>query len=187
MIVRAALPLLVEMGPNVTTLQIARAAGISEPTIFRAFADKDEVLMACLEEAANPENVLIELESIDKEASLEERVSNLIDVIRARGERIGAIMSAIRLAASSKRRERRSLSDEEMHQLSERRTSSLQRIHSAVCSVLEPDETRLRQPVTDIATILMGIMMSLGQTRREGEVGITTKQLVDLILNGIVE
>ena len=54
MVVRAAIPLLVEIGPSVTTLQIARAAGISEPTIFRAFADKSEVLAACLAEVTDP-------------------------------------------------------------------------------------------------------------------------------------
>ncbi|MBW7456411.1 TetR/AcrR family transcriptional regulator [Paenibacillus sepulcri] len=188
MIVRAALPLLVEIGPSVTTLQIARAAGISEPTIFRAFADKDEVLLACLDEATKPENVLIELEAIDKEAGLEERLTNLIDVIRLQGERTGAIMNAVRLAAPSKRRERSSLSDEEIRRLSESRTASHQRIHSAVCSVLEPDEARLRQPVTDIATIVIGIVMSLGRARRmAGDMGITTKQLEDLIMNGIVK
>lgn len=41
MIVRAALPLVVEYGTSVTTAQIARAAGIGEGTIFRAFGDKD--------------------------------------------------------------------------------------------------------------------------------------------------
>ena len=57
MIVKAALTLLVEVGPGFTTHQLARAAGISEPTIFRAFANKDEVLLACLEEATKPYSI----------------------------------------------------------------------------------------------------------------------------------
>ena len=44
MIVRAVLPLVVEHGAAVTTSQIARAAGICEGTVFRAFKDKDELL-----------------------------------------------------------------------------------------------------------------------------------------------
>ena len=43
MIVAATLPLLLEHGDRVTTRQIAEAAGIAEGTIFRAFADKDEM------------------------------------------------------------------------------------------------------------------------------------------------
>lgn len=50
MIVRAALPLVIEHGSAVTTRQIARAAGIGEGTIFRVFADKDELLEACVSE-----------------------------------------------------------------------------------------------------------------------------------------
>ena len=43
MIVAATLPLLLEHGELVTTRQIAEAAGIAEGTIFRVFADKDEL------------------------------------------------------------------------------------------------------------------------------------------------
>jgi AcrR family transcriptional regulator len=51
MIVAATLPLLLEHGDRVTTKQIAEAAGIAEGTIFRAFADKDEVIVAVIEAA----------------------------------------------------------------------------------------------------------------------------------------
>ena len=44
MIVEATLPLLLEHGEMVTTRQIAEAAGIAEGTIFRVFADKDELI-----------------------------------------------------------------------------------------------------------------------------------------------
>lgn len=104
MIVQTTLQLLKEVGPNVTTLQIARAAGISEPTIFRAFADKNEVLAACLEEALKPEPITIELEAIDAEAGLEERLAKLIEVLRTQSERTGAILNAIRLASPPKPR-----------------------------------------------------------------------------------
>ncbi len=43
MIIEAMLPLLLEHGEMVTTRQIAEAAGIAEGTIFRVFADKDEL------------------------------------------------------------------------------------------------------------------------------------------------
>ncbi|WP_331763944.1 helix-turn-helix domain-containing protein [Streptomyces anthocyanicus] len=37
-----------------STAKIARAAGIGEGTIFRAFADKDALLAACMAEAVRP-------------------------------------------------------------------------------------------------------------------------------------
>ena len=53
-IVGALIPLLVERGGDVTTKEVARAAGIAEGTIFRVFPDKRSLLLAAAEEAMNP-------------------------------------------------------------------------------------------------------------------------------------
>src|SRR4051794_26355009 len=53
-ILEALVPLLVERGGEVSTKEIAQAAGIAEGTIFRVFADKGTLLMAAAEEAINP-------------------------------------------------------------------------------------------------------------------------------------
>ena len=50
----ALIPLLVERGGDVTTKEVARAAGIAEGTIFRVFPDKRSLLLAAAEEAMNP-------------------------------------------------------------------------------------------------------------------------------------
>ncbi|HEX4491256.1 MAG TPA: TetR/AcrR family transcriptional regulator [Acidimicrobiia bacterium] len=68
MIVAAALPLLLEHGDRVTSRQIAEAAGIAEGTIFRVFADKDEVIVAVIEAA---------LDQLPLEAALGEIAVNL--------------------------------------------------------------------------------------------------------------
>jgi AcrR family transcriptional regulator len=53
-ILAALIPLLVERGSEVTTKEIARAAGIAEGTIFGVFADKRSLFLAAAEEAMNP-------------------------------------------------------------------------------------------------------------------------------------
>ncbi|GAA1961587.1 TetR/AcrR family transcriptional regulator [Amycolatopsis minnesotensis] len=187
MIVQAAIPLLVELGPSVTTLQIARAAGISEPTIFRAFADKNEVLAACLAEATDPQHLVDELTSIEPSASLRERVLAVIEALRAHGERTGAVVNAVTVAGPVRPRTAESLSDEERTRLSASRTSSYQRMHDAVTAALAHDRPRI--PATEAATLVLAIVLALGRGDgwHTGPASVTTDGLADLVLHGITE
>jgi AcrR family transcriptional regulator len=186
MIVQAAVPLLVEIGPSVSTLQVARAAGISEPTIFRAFADKNELLAACLAEITDPRHVVDELAAIDLDSPLRDRLVALVEAVRAQGERTGAVVNAVSLAGSARPR-RDEMSDDERARLSESRTASWARLQAAVAAVLEPDAAGLRMPVTDVAALVLAIVMSLGRGggRGAGAASVTTDGLVDLLLDGI--
>ncbi|GAA5116232.1 TetR/AcrR family transcriptional regulator [Pseudonocardia adelaidensis] len=186
MIVRAAIPLLVEIGPSVTTLQIARAAGISEPTIFRAFADKNELLAACLTEITDSRHVVDELDAIDPGLPLRDRLIALIEAVRAQGERTGAVVDAVSLAGMSRPR-REDVPEDERARLSERRNASWARLRAAVAAVLEPDAAELRMPAPDVAGMVLAIVMSLGRGGGwgAGDASVTTDGLVDLLLHGI--
>ncbi|WP_431916541.1 TetR/AcrR family transcriptional regulator [Nonomuraea jabiensis] len=98
MIVRAALPLVVEYGTSVTTAQVARAAGIGEGTIFRAFGDKETLLAACMAEAARPDDTLAHVAAIALDVPLEERLIEAAEALRGYLARMGAVAGA--LAAS---------------------------------------------------------------------------------------
>ena len=95
MIVAAALPLLMEHGSAVTTLQIAKAAGIGEATVFRAFADKDELLNACVAAALRNDHVLAELDAVPLDQPLSARLTEAAETLHAYLHRMGAVISAV--------------------------------------------------------------------------------------------
>ncbi len=84
MIVAATLPLLLEHGDRVTSRQIADAAGIAEGTIFRAFADKDEIIAAVVESALDPEPLEAALNAIPEGLSFEEGLAAAVVIMQQR-------------------------------------------------------------------------------------------------------
>ncbi len=83
-IVEATKPLLFEHGEMVTTRQIATAAGVAEGTIFRVFADKDELLAATLEAVLDLSDFESGVRSIDPDLPFEDRLVVVTRMVRQR-------------------------------------------------------------------------------------------------------
>src|SRR3954471_5769331 len=95
MIVAAALPLVAEHGATLTTATIARAAGIGEATIFRAFADKDELLDACIAEVTRSDTALDSIAAIPLEEPLDVRLVEAGGALQASLRRMGEVIGAL--------------------------------------------------------------------------------------------
>jgi AcrR family transcriptional regulator len=95
MIVAATLPLLLEHGDRVTSRQIAEAAGIAEGTIFRAFADKDEVIAAVVEAALDPEPLEAALTGIAEGLAFEDGLAAAIVIMQQRVIDIWRLVSSV--------------------------------------------------------------------------------------------
>src|SRR5918997_1406399 len=95
-IVAATLPLLVEHGTAVTTRQIATASGIAEGTVFRAFADKQELLWACLHAAFDPGSPVRALAKIPSELPIRERLLRASATVAEHWDRAMQVGQAVR-------------------------------------------------------------------------------------------
>jgi AcrR family transcriptional regulator len=178
MIVAAALPLVAEYGAAITTNQIARAAGIGEATIFRAFTDKEEVLAACLAEAMSPGHVLNELASIPLDEPLAVRLAEAAEAMRAHLERMGTVIGTLHTSGH-----RRQTTGEQPAPGS--RETSMNALRDGVAELIEPDRAALRLDPEKLASIFLGMLFT--QRRRpagDGDPELTAQELVDVLLHG---
>ena len=180
MIVHAVLPLLVEHGTTVTSSQIARAAGIGEGTVFRAFKDKDELFDACTAEALKPDHVLDAIAEIPLDRPLEDRLVDAADALGAHLERMGALMGALRASGRLKPRD----SDQRGTWKGGRR-ESMAAIREALAELFAPDADRLRLPPEQLAALFLALLS--GGRRTASADSPTTRQVVDFFLHGAVE
>lgn len=181
-IVASTVPLLVEHGGAVTTSQIAAAAGIAEGTVFRAFKDKQELLVACMRAGLNSDDEVARIEGIDRALPLVDRLTDAVEAISGYLNRIWQIGQA--LQAGGIRRENL---HEHMHGKDRREDGpppELLRVNDAMSGLFEPGELRL--PPTQASRLLLGLVLTNRMGTNFGTPVTAPAELVDLFLHGAV-
>lgn len=97
----ATVPLLEAHGAQVSTRQIAVAAGVAEGTLFRAFDDKVELLTAAAERALDPTTGVAEIADLPPAPDLAAEVEQIARVMGERGRRVRRVMVAVHAILAS--------------------------------------------------------------------------------------
>jgi AcrR family transcriptional regulator len=166
-IIDAVIPLLVEHGRAVTTRQIADAAGVAEGTLFRAFGDKESLIEAAFQRFVDPEPLHRQLAAIDAELTLEQKVNDILFIMRSRMRGVHGMMHAMGMTGPPPRR-----ADPE----------ELTRI---IAGVLEPDTDRLGASTEQVISFIRMVAFATSIPAFTQGQDIPTEQLAALITHGI--
>jgi AcrR family transcriptional regulator len=94
-IIDATLPLILERGTEVSTREIAAAAGVAEGTIFRAFETKQELLVAAMHAALSATDALELLRALPAGQTLTDRVVAILEVLLVEIRRTRSLTAAL--------------------------------------------------------------------------------------------
>lgn len=95
-ILDVAIPLLVRKGVNATTAEIARAAGIAEGTVFRAFPDKSTLIFGAINATMDPQRLCAQLRAIDPSLANEARLVQAASLLHAYFNQVTAMGELLR-------------------------------------------------------------------------------------------
>lgn len=160
-IVDAVMPLVGERGVDVTTKELAAAAGVAEGTLFRAFPDKNSLVGAVaiegLRRTANPRDTGAELAGIDRTLPLVDRLTQVIELGRRRMGDVMRWMTVLRVLAHRTGQTEAAHGEQATTLRSELAAQrELQRAITVdgLTAVIRPDVDRLRVPI-EVAVALV--------------------------------
>lgn len=174
-LVAATEPLLERFGRDISTRQIAEAAGVAEGTIFRAFATKEALIDAVIEDAYNIQHTCDELAQVDLGLSFEERLAAAVGILQERLRRVFALFGSLQL--------RKEAHDRDTFRAKQQADNEL--LNNAIAALIKPDQDRLRLGALEAASVLRAITFSMSHHILGDQRLNQPQQIVDLVLYGI--
>jgi AcrR family transcriptional regulator len=177
-LIDATIPLLHDHGLEVSTRQIAAAAGVAEGTIFGVFTTKTALVVCSVVKALDPEPTLHALEAIDRSAPLRDRLTWATELVHARFAENAELMSVARTLLVSPDADPQTL---------KHMTSSRERLHTALTDVIRPDAAHLRRSPGTVARLLL-LYCAASTFGPFGEPdGFSSADMVSLLLDGLIK
>jgi AcrR family transcriptional regulator len=171
----ATIPLLQKHGIDISTRQIADAAGVAEGTIFGVFRDKASLIDAAVAAAFDPATVIRRLRDIDPGLDLRGRMTAAVQILREYIAEQGLLLHVVRSAAV--KGERASSRVDVM--------AARYLILYELANLIEPDAARLRRNASTAARLLLS--MAMAPRDGFGDLGaLDSHEMVSLILDGLL-
>ncbi|HXD61584.1 MAG TPA: helix-turn-helix domain-containing protein [Lacisediminihabitans sp.] len=166
MILEAVMPLLAEHGRDISSKQIAQAAGIAEGTVFRAFGDKESLIEAGIVKLLDPEPLREELRAIDPKLPLEQKVLAVVMLMRRRFGEVFRIMAMVGGGPPPRRDQR--------HEFA-----------VIIARLLQPEAEELNWPPERVAHIIRLITFASSLPALNENTEFTETELASIVLYGV--
>ncbi len=186
-IIDATLPMLLERGTDVSTREIAQAAGIAEGTIFRAFETKQDLIHATIHTALMPDAAITRVADLPRDQALAQRVSAIIEVLREEIHRTRSLFahfarpSAEPVPVGPLRAPFGGIRPP--FNPHENRT----RLNAAVAAALEPYSGELAVSTAFATNLLSALAFASSFSLTAEEPPISSEELSDAVLHGIAK
>lgn len=177
-IIAATQPLLRTHGQAVTTRQIAEASGIGEGTIFRVFADKAELIDACLADAFDQAPTLARFAAIDRGLPLEPRLVAAVTVLQQRLVSVIELLVALGFPGPPGPENRQRLDDQARYGHGQ--------LLDAIAELLEPDRHLLRSTPAETARVLRLMTFAATHPRITDAHPMSAEEIVAVLLHGML-
>lgn len=144
-IVEAATPVLISRGRDITTRDIAAAAGVAEGTIFKAFESKDAVIEAIVEHLLDVGDTCAEIDRL-RPTDLEDACGQVLTLLQRRIREVTAVFMVLHTAQPERARDHSA-----QHEQHAARNELLM---EAMSRLLDPWQHQLRLPARTAASLL---------------------------------